>query len=176
MRVVYFVMHYPSATQTFIEREMFALARQGVRIEVRPIWDFRPAASVPVSAPPGLTVVRPGAPWHVAASMLVGTARELIRRPTLFCRGLRLLLGNLPRHGEGWFMTIWGTLTALSLAAGYRRGGLPDVFHGTWATAPATAAAGPRFSTRPSPIDHSAGKASDGTRSSTFSCTHSSHR
>ena len=142
MRVVYLVMHYPSATQTFIAREMFALAGQGVQIEVRPIWDFRPAASVAVSVPPGLTVVRPGAPWRVATAMLLGTARELVRCPTLLFRGLRLLFGNLPCHGEGWFMTIWGTLTALSLAAGFRRGGnRPDVFHGTWATAPATTAA-----------------------------------
>ncbi len=140
MRVVYFVMHYPSATQTFIEREMFALAGQGVRIEVRPIWDFRPAARVAVDLPPGMTIVRPGRPWRVLASMLTGTVRELIRRPALLLRGLRLLFGNLPRHTEGWFMTVWGTLTALSLAAGFRREGTPDVFHGTWATAPATTA------------------------------------
>ncbi|MBE7211389.1 MAG: glycosyltransferase family 4 protein [Gluconacetobacter diazotrophicus] len=134
-------MHYPSATQTFIEREMFALAGQGLQIEVRPIWDFRPASRTDRTLPPGMTVVRSGGPVRVLASMLAGTARELLRRPALLLRGLRLLLGNLPRHGEGWFMTLWGTLTALSLAAGFRRGGAPDVFHGTWATAPATAAA-----------------------------------
>ncbi len=141
MRVVYLVMHYPSATQTFIEREMFALAGQGVRIEVRPIWDFRASARAPADLPPGMTIVRPGRPWRVLASMLTGTARELIRQPTLLFRGGRLLLGNRPRHAEGWFMTIWGTLTALALAAGFRREETPDVFHGTWATAPATAAA-----------------------------------
>ncbi len=141
MRVVYFVMHYPSATQTFIEREMFALAGQGVRIEVRPIWDFRPAASVPVAMPPGMTVVRPDSRGRVLASMLSGTARELLRRPTLLFHALRLLPGNLPRHGEGWFMTVWGTLMALALAGEFRRGGVPDVFHGAWATAPATTAA-----------------------------------
>ena len=32
MKVVYFVMRYPAVTQTFIEREMFALAGQGVKI------------------------------------------------------------------------------------------------------------------------------------------------
>ena len=145
MRVVYLVMRYPSTTQTFIEREMFALAGQGVRVEVRPIWDFRPAAcAVAAAPPPGLSVVRPGPPWRVLAAMAVGIARELVRRPALPWRGLRLLLANLPRHGEGWFMTLWGTLTALALAAGFRRaprGERPDVFHGTWATAPATAAA-----------------------------------
>ena len=145
MRVVYLVMHYPSATQTFIEREMFALAGQGVRIEVRPIWDFRPASRIAaVGLPPNMTVIRPGPIWRVAVSMLVGVARELVRRPALFGRGLRLLFAYRPRHAEGWFMTIWGTLTALALAAKFRRGPraeMPDVFHGTWATAPATAAA-----------------------------------
>lgn len=134
-------MHYPSATQTFIEREMFALAGQGVQIEVRPIWDFRLASCVHTDLPPGMTVVRPGPHWRVPASMLAGVIRELVRRPTLLFWGLRLLFANLPRHGEGWFMTIWGTLTALALAAGFRRGETPDVFHGTWATAPATVAA-----------------------------------
>ena len=141
MRVVYFVMRYPSTTQTFIEREMFALAGQGVR----PIWDFRPASrAVANPPPPGLTVVRPGPLWRVLAVIAVGAARELVRRPTRPVRGLRLLLANLPRHGEGWFMTVWGTLTALALAAGFRRASReeqPDVFHGTWATAPATTAA-----------------------------------
>ena len=145
MRVVYFVMRYPSTTQTFIEREMFALAGQGVRVEVRPIWDFRPASrAVAAQPPPGLTVVRPGTLWRVLAAMAVGIARELVRRPGSPVRGLRLLLANWPRHGEGWFMTVWGTLTALALAAKFRRaprGERPDVFHGTWATAPATTAA-----------------------------------
>ncbi len=144
MKVVYFVMRYPAVTQTFIEREMFALAGQGVQVEVRPIWDFRPASRADVELPPGLTVVRSGPPWRVLVAMAIGTARELVRRPGLLVRGLRLLLQNLPRHREGWFMTGWGTLTALALAAGFRRaprGERPDVFHGTWATAPATTAA-----------------------------------
>ncbi len=144
MKVVYFVMRYPAVTQTFIEREMFALVGQGVRVEVRPIWDFRLTPHPAADLPPGLTVVRPGPPWRVLAAMAVGTARELVRRPGLFWRGLRLVFRNLPRHGEGWFMTIWGTFTALALAAGFRRapqGEQPDVFHGTWATAPATTAA-----------------------------------
>ena len=145
MRVVYFVMRYPSTTQTFIEREMFALAGQGVEVQVRPIWDFRPASRAAANPPPpGLTVVRPGPPWRVLWAMAVGTACELVRRPSLLWRGWRLLLANLPRHGEGWFMTAWGTLTALALAASFRRGPrdeLPDAFHGTWATAPATTAA-----------------------------------
>ena len=134
-------MHYPSATQTFVEREMFALAGQGVRIEVRPIWDFRSASRTSVNLPPGMTVVRPEPLWRVLVSMFVGVTRELARRPMLPFSGLRLLFRNLPRHGEGWFMTIWGTLTALALAAEFRRGEMPDVFHGTWATAPATTAA-----------------------------------
>ena len=109
MKVVYFVMRYPAVTQTFIEREMFALVGQGVSIEVRPIWDFRSALRTDRNLPPGLTIVRPGPPWRVLAAMVVGIARELVRCPGLPVRGLRLLFGNLPRHAEGWFMTGWGS-------------------------------------------------------------------
>ena len=124
---------------------MFALPGQGVQVEVRPIWDFRPVSqAVANPPPPGLTVVRPGPLWRVLLTVGVGVARELVRRPSLPWRGLRLFLANFPCHGEGWFMTVWGTLTALALAAGFRRRPAterPDRFHGTWATAPATTAA-----------------------------------
>ena len=139
MKIAYFVMKYPTPSQTFIEREMLGLAANGLRIEVHPCLDFRRAADLP-PPPDGLTVVRAGPRWRLLLAMLTGTAYELVRRPALLGRGLRLLVRHWPRHAEGWFMTGWGTLFALARARAFRRRGI-SVFHGAWATAPATAAA-----------------------------------
>ena len=139
MKLAYFVMRYPTVSQTFIEREMMALAAQGFQIEVHPCWDFRSPADLP-PPPAGLTVVRAGPPWRLLPTMLIGAVRELSRRPALVGRGMRLLFAHLPRHAEGWFMTVWGTLFALARGAEFRRRGT-EHFHGAWATAPATVAA-----------------------------------
>ena len=139
MKIAYFVMKYPTASQTFIEREMLGLAANGLLIEVHPMLDFRRAADLP-APPPGLTVVRAGPRWRLLPAMLAGTVREWWRRPALLGRGIRLLVRHWPRHAEGWFMTVWGTLFALARARALRRREIA-VFHGAWATAPATAAA-----------------------------------
>ena len=106
---------------------------------MHPCWDFRRADRLP-PPPAGLTVVRAGGSIRFALAALVGTARELSRRPGLLWRGVKLLARHRPRHAEGWFMTLWGTLFALARARVLRRRGI-DVFHGAWATAPATVAA-----------------------------------
>ena len=139
MKIAYFVMKYPTASQTFIEREMLGLAANGLAIEVHPCLDFRRARDVP-PPPDGLTVVRAGPRWRLLLAMLIGTVSELSRRPALLGRGLGLLVRHWPRHAEGWFMTVWGTLFALARAREFR-GREISVFHGAWATAPATAAA-----------------------------------
>ena len=139
MKIAYFVMKYPTASQTFIEREMLGLAANGLEIEVHPCLDFRRAPDLP-PPPEGLTVVRAGPRRLLLLAMLIGTVYELSRRPALLGRGLGLLVRHWPRHAEGWFMTVWGTLFALARAREFRRRGI-SVFHGAWATAPATAAA-----------------------------------
>ena len=139
MKIAYFVMKFPTPSQTFIEREMLGVVANGLEVEVHPCLDFRRADSLP-PPPPGLTVVRAGPLWRVLAAMLAGTTFELVRRPALAVRGLRILLGHWPRHAEGWFMTVWGTLFALARAREFRRREV-SWFHGAWATAPATVAA-----------------------------------
>ena len=139
MKIAYFVMKYPTASQTFIEREMLELAANGLQIEVHPCLDFRRAADLP-PPPAGLTVVRAGPCWRLLPAMLTGMIYELGRRPALLGRGIGLLVRHWPRHAEGWFMTVWGSLFALARAREFRRRGI-SVFHGAWATAPATAAA-----------------------------------
>lgn len=140
LKIAYVVMKYPTLSQTFVEREMCALAAQGLEVEVHPCLDFRRAAAVAQPTPPELTVIRAGSAVRVVLAGLVGAARELGRRPALVGKGLRLLAKHRPRHAEGWFHTLWGTLFALARAGEFRRRG-PDVIHGAWATAPATVAA-----------------------------------
>ncbi len=140
LTIAYVVMKYPTLSQTFVEREMRALAAMGVRVEVHPCLDFRRAGTVDLPVPPELTVVRAGSAAGVVWAGIVGAARELARRPGLPLRGVRLWWRHRPRHAEGWFHTVWGTLFALARAEEFRRRA-PDVIHGAWATAPATVAA-----------------------------------
>ena len=139
LKIAYVVMRYPTLSQTFIEREMRALVKQGFAIEVHPCLDFRPPATLPPT-PPELVVVRAGSLPRVLGAALVGMVRELSRRPTLIPRGLGLFVRHFPRHWEGAFHTFWGTVFAFARAAEFRRRGA-TIIHGAWATAPATAAA-----------------------------------
>ncbi len=139
LKIAYVVMKYPTLSQTFIEREMRALAAQGLEIEVHPCLDFRRASEIAQAVPPELTVVRAGAAWRVVWAGLVGAVREIMKKPGLVGKGSRLWR-HRPRHAEGWFHTLWGTLFAFARAEEFRRR-QPDVIHGAWATAPATVAA-----------------------------------
>jgi colanic acid/amylovoran biosynthesis glycosyltransferase len=140
LKIAYVVMKYPTLSQTFIEREMLGLAAQGLQIEVHPCFDFRRLSAAELATPAALPVMRAGSAWQFFGAACIGALREFCRRPGLLWRGLKLL-GRFPaRHGEGWFMTGWGTLFALARAAEIRRRNI-DVLHGAWATAPATAAA-----------------------------------
>jgi glycosyltransferase involved in cell wall biosynthesis len=69
---------------------------------------------------------------------------EACRQPRAVWAGWKEIAQHWPRHGEGWFMTIWGGIFALGCAADFRaraaRGDGVDWLHGAWATAPATAA------------------------------------
>ena len=56
MKIAYFVMKYPTPSQTFIEREMLGVVANGLEVEVHPCLDFRPPGSLP-PPPDGLTDV-----------------------------------------------------------------------------------------------------------------------
>ena len=140
LKVAYIVMKFPTLSQTFIEREMRALAAQGLEIEVHPCLDFRREKGGADFTPDGLTVVRAGSVARLLLAALMGAWREVRRRRGLPWWGGRLLAKHRPRHAEGWFHTWWGTLFALARVEEFRRR-KPDVIHGAWATAPATVAA-----------------------------------
>ena len=140
LKVAYIVMKFPTLSQTFVEREMRALAAQGVQVEVHPCLDFRVARDVRSFVPGPLTVVRAGSVLRIVLAGLAGAWREGRKQPRLVWRGMKLLGKHRPRHAEGWFHTLWGTWFALAQAAEFQNR-RPDVIHGAWATAPATVAA-----------------------------------
>lgn len=140
LRLACLVMKYPALTQTFIERDLLGLVAQGIEVEVHPIWDFRRPDQIAQINPAALRVVRaPG-----IGRLVQGAAQEAWRiarqEPALARRAFDVLATHWPRHGEGWFMTLWGTFFGLARAEEFRRNGVA-VVHGAWATAPATAAA-----------------------------------
>lgn len=138
--VAYILMKYPTLSQTFIDREMRAVATHGWRVEVHPCFDFRRSEDILEPVPPGLEVVRPESRWQFFLGAVRGTWREVKARPALLGQAARLLWSNLPTFAEGWFMTFWGTLFALARAEEFRRRGV-SIIHGAWASHPATAAA-----------------------------------
>ena len=133
-------MKYPTLSQTFIDREMRALAGHGWTVEVHPCFDFRRTEDILEPVLPGLEVIRLANRWQFFKAAVQGAWRELRARPELIKTGLRLLWENLPRFGEGWFMTFWGTVFALARVEDFRRRGV-SIIHGAWASHPATAAA-----------------------------------
>lgn len=142
MKVIYFVMKYPTLSQTFIDREMRALGGQpGISVEVHPILDFRFPRATDNRPVPGNLPVRRVRRWRLLPAAAREASRVLRRHPELVRRGWRLLLAHRPRTAENWFHTFWGTLYALGRARGFRRETGDLHFHGAWATAPATAAA-----------------------------------
>ncbi len=138
--VAYIVMKYPTLSQTFIDREMRALAAHGWRVEVHPCFDFRRSEDILDPVLPGLEVVRLTGMGSFLFAAARGAWREWRARPGLFKMGLGLLWRNRPRFAEGWFMTLWGTLFALARAEEFRRRKV-SIIHGAWASHPATAAA-----------------------------------
>ena len=133
-------MKFPTLSQTFIEREMRALAARGVEIEVHPCLDFRRGKEACGPLPEPLMVVRAGSVLRIVLAGLAGAWCVGWRQPRLLRQGVRLLAKHRPKHAEGWFHTLWGTWFALAQVTKFRAH-KPDVIHGAWATAPATVAA-----------------------------------
>jgi glycosyltransferase involved in cell wall biosynthesis len=119
--VLYIFERYPTLTQTFLQREITALANVGLRIEVDAMFgpQFR---------------------WWEAIGLVVALPRELWRDPALARDACRLLRRYRFTNAENFFSTVWATIFALCRAQRLRNRN-PDIIHGVWATGPATAAA-----------------------------------
>jgi len=134
--VAYIFERYPVLSQTFLRREVAGVRDQGVRIEIHSL--FRPN-------PADLAHQVEGVPvdtfrWWEAATLIVALPRELLRDPALLRDGWRLFRRYRPTNPENFWSTVWAAIVAICRANRIRRQ-KPDIIHGVWATAPATAAA-----------------------------------
>jgi glycosyltransferase involved in cell wall biosynthesis/predicted ATP-grasp superfamily ATP-dependent carboligase len=136
MRVAYIVSRFPHPTETFIAREVTALERQGVEVDLFALVRQRTASVPPEAAPwvPRLCSPRPWG-WGTQLAQLYW----LVRHPGRYARCWRRAVhGNLssPRF-------LLRALLVVPLAAACareirRRGS--DAVHAHWATHPALAA------------------------------------
>lgn len=136
LTVAYIFERYPVLSQTFLRREVAGVRDQGIRIQIHSL--LRPD-------PADLAHQVEGVPvdtfhWWEAATLIVALPRELLRDPALLRDGLRLYRRYRPSNPENLWSTVWAAIFAVCRANRVRRQ-KPDIIHGVWATAPATAAA-----------------------------------
>jgi glycosyltransferase involved in cell wall biosynthesis len=134
--VAYIFERYPALSQTFLRREVAGIRDQGVRVQIHSLFSPNPA---------DLALQVEGVPvdifhWWEAATLIVALPRELLRDPALLRDGWRLYRRYRPTNPENFWSTVWAAIFAVCRANRIRKE-KPDVIHGVWATAPATAAA-----------------------------------
>lgn len=134
--VAYIFHRYPTLSETFLQREVTALWKQGLRIEIHS--SLCPQPGEQGDPPGGLTVDY--FHWWEAIKLLVAFPRELCRDPALARDACRMLRRHRFTSAENFFSTLWATVFALCRAEQFRRN-KPDIIHGSWATGAATAAA-----------------------------------
>ncbi|MFH1067561.1 MAG: glycosyltransferase [bacterium] len=154
-RLAYFTVRYPTLTQTFIQREVEGLCRQGLDVHVFPCQQF----GLPVPSKAGeRPAIHPldSKNW---AHLLSETASALWREPKLalsFLHFVKVYHINKSRSflsekfsenifgcrvfSENFLANLWGCLAALAHLHKLRELDVHMV-HGAWATMPATAAA-----------------------------------
>jgi glycosyltransferase involved in cell wall biosynthesis len=134
--VAYIFERYPVLSQTFFRREVAGVHDAGVRVEIHSLFPPDPAdLGYQVSGVPTDTFR-----WWEAASLIVALPRELLRDPALLRDGWRLYRRYRPTNPENFWSTVWAAIFAVCRANRIRQH-KPDMIHGVWATAPATAAA-----------------------------------
>jgi glycosyltransferase involved in cell wall biosynthesis len=130
LTVTYFFTTFPQSTETFLQREIIALQKAGVGLELYSLWGGKPTFR-------GLPVHR-FSKWRLF-ELLWKIPAEAWRRPEV----LRELLGGLLRRRAPSWLNFWENLLGAGFAcvsaAEFRRR-RPLWIHATWAGAPATAA------------------------------------
>ncbi|HUJ10755.1 MAG TPA: glycosyltransferase [Verrucomicrobiae bacterium] len=168
--VAYILMKYPSFSQTFLQREIAELIRQGLSIEVHSLWRV---ASFDETVAAGFGLRVRYFRWWNAFNLLFALPRELWRDPVLLRDGWRVWrcsgapdentspsVGRLcesaipsniapPRRGglqgsaattTDFLKNLWAVIFAVCRAKQFRQSRIRMV-HGAWAASPATAAA-----------------------------------
>ncbi len=134
--IAYIFERYPVLSQTFLRREVAGVRDQGLRVEIHSLFPADPADRAHQVEGVPVDTFR----WWEAAALVVALPRELLRDPALLRDGWRLYRRYRPSNPENLWSTIWAAVFAVCRANRFRRK-KPDVIHGVWATAPATAAA-----------------------------------
>jgi glycosyltransferase involved in cell wall biosynthesis len=136
LTVAYIFERYPVLSQTFFRREVAGLRDAGVRIEIHSLFPPDPADLAHQVEGVPVDTFR----WWEAGALIVALPRELLRDRTLLRDGWRLYHRYRPTNPENFWSTVWAAIFAVCRANRIRER-KPDVIHGVWATAPATAAA-----------------------------------
>jgi colanic acid/amylovoran biosynthesis glycosyltransferase len=134
--VAYIFERYPVLSQTFFRREVAGVRDAGVRVEIHSLFPPDPADLDYQVKGVSVDTFR----WWEAVSLVVALPRELLRDRTLLRDGWRLYRRYRPTNSENFWSTVWAAIFAVCRANRFREK-KPDVIHGVWATAPATAAA-----------------------------------
>ncbi|WP_174582771.1 glycosyltransferase [Candidatus Methylacidithermus pantelleriae] len=122
----------------FLVRELQALSTLGAQVEVHSLWGKSPVDPAEFSLPPGITAYpAPGKKYLVAPIRLLW---EVVRDPSLIRSAWYWLRKGRFNKWQDIVMTLLGTFFACARVKDFRTRN-PDLFHGAWATAPATAAA-----------------------------------
>ncbi len=136
MRVAYFAYRYPTLSQTFIQREIAAVARHGVEIQVNALR----ASPLPEGYQNSERVsLRQFSLWKLGM-LLWRLPQELGRAPELVGEAIEILIRTPWRSWENLWINLLGAAVAVIEAERFRREPV-DHFHGVWATGAATAAA-----------------------------------
>jgi glycosyltransferase involved in cell wall biosynthesis len=134
--VAYIFERYPALSQTFLRREVAGIHDQGVRVQIHSLLPPNPADLAHQVEDVPVDIFH----WWEAATLIVALPRELLRDPALLRDGWRLYRRYRPTNPENFWSTVWAAIFAVCRANRIRKE-KPDVIHGVWATAPATAAA-----------------------------------
>jgi glycosyltransferase involved in cell wall biosynthesis len=142
IRIAYFCSEFPVLSQTFIEREIRELARQGFEVEVHSCCTKHDYKSDP-PPPEGTTVhhfplLKKG---KFLINLIKAFCREWRLRPFLILEAIQGVMEWKTRmNKQKLSATLWGVYCGLEKAKYFRNSAITHV-HATWATMPATAAA-----------------------------------
>jgi colanic acid/amylovoran biosynthesis glycosyltransferase len=135
-KVAYIFERYPVLSQTFLRREVAGVRAQNIRIQIHSLFRPNPADIAHQVEGVPVDTFR----WWEAATLLIALPRELLRDRTLLRDSWTLFRRYRLTNAENFWSTVWAAVFAICRANRIRRQ-KPDIIHGVWATAPATAAA-----------------------------------
>lgn len=134
--VAIFQVTYPTLSETFIDREMRELHRQGLPLEVYSVWSWSKPKPREWDALFAIRYFRPWDAWRILWTLPC----EILRKPSILWKGIRLLREYRHASAVNIIETLWGVCCAFCCANEIRKKGFTHL-HAGWATGPATAVA-----------------------------------